>query len=1248
MIPWIAVLGLFPLVAGCLYVRRGRRWPELARIAILTLLALLAAAPLLTTKGLGTGEAYNYSLSIADAVTQMRAGTFPVFVGQSEYAFNGRIHPLRTAIYYAHAAGALDFVTGRQLGFWALQNLLLAASLFGAFFSAYACLRRVGTERPWMALILATLYGLSPGLLAPAYGMDLYMTVTAAPFVPIVLLGALRCADRMAFRHGALLAASLAATLAAHPPVAAWTALACAPLFVIGLFRQRSLRAVAVTALTALLGLALTAWSLASTLTLSDSIVAADNTANRQLVTQPIIEQIHTTGWAAFAPIQNAGAALGDFQLGYAGWALFIATLIIALRQRRTCALVLLLGATLLLGLTLPVPGLNRWLWTQLPAAFGAMTNSWPMQRAYLVVAALTVFAFAALSPVSVGRRPRVWLGIAGALLGGWTLWQASLIVTRAWHFQKNADETAQLYRPSNRDLTATSYAFLGLPDNYHAGARDLEQELRVVSFHGGRHVVADNLAAGGHPGSSGTLRITRVAGDTQWFLTPKIVLQPHTLYRLVFHPRVTPPPSLLFVSGGELWRKLPLLDPASKFGFGFGPMQTKSLPLWLDGDASEEIELSIVPEKPQQPSFEVLGDFSLEEIHRDELPIKLRALVPSLRADVQAAEDGWLETPRMYVPGYVGYVDGALVYPRRAADGRTLVPVPAGHHQVELRYTAPRLLRSAVWVSLGGWAALGLVALTRSFVTKHRATIALPATKPAERPGRSLVVVASTIITLIAAGYLIFFWRHPTGPARLRVALPLDAIGRAEPLLEVGDGPERVVAFVRYVDEETIVVGTDTTAAGREESDPIKVDFREPHEFTVSTGALFRFESTDATIGIERSLWLAEHARIALDGVSVLQVPAHAPRTHAAKPRLASATSRDGAVMPRFSGLLLQADRLATAQAESPIPPGSELRRPAGPLRLQVKLPAKEVGRCEPLLTIGHGPNAVCVFVHYIDASHLRVGVEGPNVPLQFSGPIPGDPRELVNFDVSHPDFFPPDTAAPRPGLAKLFNRVRVGVGGRWLINAELPYAARSTQEPAFERNPGVATYPGAFFSGQLLSVTRTPVSNWPLQSAAFAATLAPDAAGPLQLVVRLPRGMDTRTQPLLTAGQPGAGCIVMVSYVDATHVRFGVDVWNKALFWSEPQVVDYDTPQTIAISVTALFPSSAPALANLSAELREALRNQVAVVLNGRVVIHEKIFAYDAKASEITPGASLIGGSSNEALFLGDLLSLQRLPVK
>ena len=57
----------------------GLRSASLAALAALVAVGLFAASPFFNRGLVGTGEAFNYSLSVADAVTQMRHGILPAW-----------------------------------------------------------------------------------------------------------------------------------------------------------------------------------------------------------------------------------------------------------------------------------------------------------------------------------------------------------------------------------------------------------------------------------------------------------------------------------------------------------------------------------------------------------------------------------------------------------------------------------------------------------------------------------------------------------------------------------------------------------------------------------------------------------------------------------------------------------------------------------------------------------------------------------------------------------------------------------------------------------------------------------------------------------------------------------------------------------------------------------------------------------------------------------------------------------------
>jgi hypothetical protein len=86
-------------------------------------------------------------------------------VGQTEFAFNGAVYPLRVAPLYQHLAGAIDLVTGRQLDFYSLQHATVLLCGFTGLFGCYLAAARLAPEHRWSACGFAILYLSCPGAL---------------------------------------------------------------------------------------------------------------------------------------------------------------------------------------------------------------------------------------------------------------------------------------------------------------------------------------------------------------------------------------------------------------------------------------------------------------------------------------------------------------------------------------------------------------------------------------------------------------------------------------------------------------------------------------------------------------------------------------------------------------------------------------------------------------------------------------------------------------------------------------------------------------------------------------------------------------------------------------------------------------------------------------------------------------------------------------------------------------------------
>jgi hypothetical protein len=694
-------------------------WAELKgpakTILLLFCIGLYVAQPFLGSNAMGTGEAYNYSLAIADGVTQFRAGEFPVLVGQSEYAFNGRIHPLRTAPYYVYAAGLLDLLTLRKLDFWSLQNLLLSLSLIGATFSMYAALRYLIGASRCVSVVGTTLYIISPGVLSVTYSMDLFMTVTTLPYLPLIVGANVRSMRERSIRVYVLMGTALALTWAAHPPIAFWISVATVALQAVAWLTQRpTVRAIAALAVGAVTGGLLAAFPFASTLTMQDGggLAEAHDFS-------PMFVELKRVFPASLFPVSARADLLSDFQLGYTHWGLLIAALIGVVLRPRAAVLALCGFAAFLLLLLIPLGDFTPWLWTTLPPVFSNITNIWPMQRLYLITTVVVIFAAVALWPqldAVLKTRPKIISRLTLVIVASavaWSAWQSRPFLHRGKSFQKGRQASRDLHRSENIDLTVISYAMLGVPSHFHYGVADPHAWFRILKADD-KTEIANNwsVAAPGTTKAQGSFRSTRTQADGV-SLSPGIRLQPGKKYWLVFTFRSPPLNGQLILAGERFYRQQTLPSSSQPRGFGMLPGNHNALPLWTTNPGGEDVRLRLVGPGVAKSVAGGFADFTLYEVDPARLPVEVENLVP-LRGKLRVNEDAWVETPRRFIPGYAASVDGRKADVSRSPEGAVMIRVVPGARSFELRYPGPPALRAAFWTSLASALALAAFASWR------------------------------------------------------------------------------------------------------------------------------------------------------------------------------------------------------------------------------------------------------------------------------------------------------------------------------------------------------------------------------------------------------------------------------------------------------------------------------------------------------------------------------------------------------
>lgn len=912
MVSWLflGLCGFVFVLGSCLAgrsaFRRSRQYGHpLADLLLLTALvpvALFSVHPYLGNRLVGAGDSYHYALQAADAVTQIRHGVMPVFVGQSDYAFNGSIHTLRTAPYFTHLAGLLDWLTGRRLSFVTLQNLTVACTAVLAAWAAYAACLLVSGGRRLAAGILAALYVLSPAIMGPLALHDMFATYMAAPWLILCWAGIAG-----SWRHENVAAAQFLAAGAlglcwyAHSPLAAWLTLVWGAgqigrLLLAGGGAGQWRRQAAAGLLLA----GLVAYLFTSVGTLGEG--------PRSAVTHPVFswESLRQFLRGEFIPFA-AFPTPPSIQLGWAMWGLLLGGGMLALLHRRRDGLTLTGLLVALLPFLVPLPWLSEVMWRGLPDQLVMLTN-WPVQRLCPLLGSGIVIAFAAALRAD-GRgpgRPGRWVEV---LLAVALLWSAA--ETAAIHRRPDVAKLAPavqevLFAPENLRLTRYSYAFFERPPAYFThGWTSPEFESRLLDAE--RDIVQDNAGA-----------VLAAAGDTG--TGPVVIEREVTLslpgpaeHLLVFafaHPELA---GEVTIRGAGVERNYTLPRSGEELAFGSAPGCNRTIPLRLARSGPQTITVSAsVP----GVSLRTLP------VPRDLLPVRLSGQIP-YTAEVRADAAAFLETPRVHLAGYQATVGGRPAPVLRSPNGLVMVPVPPGSTRVVLTHPGPPVLRFSWFLSVACLAVWPWV-LARSAAAPVGADLSWTWIRENNlgaglargwRRGHRPRLVAALVAVLVAAAAL-HLWRaeRAYGSLRLVVELPKRPVSRAEPLLTLGRPGAADCIYVIYEDPRHVRIGVDHWAYGGPVSDPLPISHAGPQTIEITIGGLY-----------PASLWWRRPAqttgpagtgplRISLNGRLVLT---RDTRFYAATPaEVAVGRNPAGSSVAgeRFSGRILRAERFIPA----------------------------------------------------------------------------------------------------------------------------------------------------------------------------------------------------------------------------------------------------------------------------------------------------------------------------------------------
>jgi hypothetical protein len=200
--------------------------------------------------------------------------------------------------------------------------------------------------------------------------------------------------------------------------------------------------------------------------------------------------------------------------------------------------------------------------------------------------------------------------------------------------------------------------------------------------------------------------------GAIDWLrLRPDLIVQPkeQILLRFSFALNTRFNGYLITQTGQGDYREYLLPISGQPYSFGVAPEASKVLSYWNSGmmPATYNFSHKLAPDHTLEPG-QLYADIVYSHYLPANAPIEVESWIP-YRVRVTSEQQGFVETPRVYMPGYVAKVDGGLAPVLKSNQHLVMIPISPGEHHVEVSYVGTWRLWLALWISALTWIALGL-----------------------------------------------------------------------------------------------------------------------------------------------------------------------------------------------------------------------------------------------------------------------------------------------------------------------------------------------------------------------------------------------------------------------------------------------------------------------------------------------------------------------------------------------------------
>ena len=772
--------------------------------------------PLFTDRLVGGTDARWYAYMMGDFIAQLRSGVFPIFVGQGDLAWNGGVHPFRSAPVFQHVGGFWDLVTLRVLTPIALQHLAAITAAFVGGLGMYSAGVALMPKRRWEAAAVGLIYLCTPAALRAIYQAEAYMTWMAFAALPLAFYGNARALLAPDDRSYAPLAAGLALVWMCHPPIAllttlatvllqggrllcgdvtparGWAAVTGALLF-LGLaafyfvsmgdlpsrepvtLRKDLLQLTGIALwLTGLVGAALRGrgnrwlvllapgawlmwmgrspwlWWMVVTALLVAAVAGAARWrrwfdparfALEILLPCALIAAGIVQAWIGpthperdvirladlnfnasesarfFQPISPLGNLPGDWQPGLGLWVALVLLGVGFFRARALAAKLWFAVGLLPVLMIVRVPYVSEFLAGFSPrwfASVAGLTFTLRLMPALAGLLAVGWLVWMATQPEG-GRKSCVWPGLVLALAVGWSGYEAARFVQVGFRGVATRAHTEKQLRSENVVLESFAYDLIPEPTYFSNGQTDYRLEVRALDSFKRVRIGPDITALRMEETGRAELKLVCLPYQPpapDWLmLGPSLTLAPseHVLLRFEFDATKNYSGFLFLISASaRSYREYALPESGLRRAFGTTAKASRVISLWNSGTVAEKYDFSF----RRGPSCTLPSDGStfanvfISHYDPARALVRVDSLLP-YRVTAAMSWPGFIETSRVWLPGYEATVDGKPAIVRSSVERMAMVPVPEGLHTVELRYVGTTGQWLAWWISALTWGGL-------------------------------------------------------------------------------------------------------------------------------------------------------------------------------------------------------------------------------------------------------------------------------------------------------------------------------------------------------------------------------------------------------------------------------------------------------------------------------------------------------------------------------------------------------------